>query len=218
MEEKELRPMATTSKTSRTLLPAIALVALAAGGPVVAHDRGAGRAGKGETRVYTLDPSTHGNPEGIAFDETTGAFFVGATGDGTIYRGTLDDPVVTEFIPGTPERQAAGLKVFRGKLYVAGGFLGTVLVYDIATRDLLASFGSFGAGMLNDLVVTGPGTSSSPTRSSPRCGTSRRRRWPRAGAPRKASRSSRRSSTTTAPSPSTSTASWRSRAAGRSSS
>jgi len=105
-------------------------------------------------RIYTLDPSTHGNPEGIAYDTSTGAFFVGATGDGAIYRGTLDDPSVTEFIPGAPGKEAAGMKAFRGKLYVAGGFSGTVSVYDIATGQLVASFAGFGAGMLNDLVVT----------------------------------------------------------------
>ena len=49
------------------------------------------------TEVFTLTPSTHGNPEGVA-SAGRGAFFVGATGDGTIYRGTLGDPNVTEFI------------------------------------------------------------------------------------------------------------------------
>jgi sugar lactone lactonase YvrE len=110
--------------------------------------------GRGETRIYRLEPSTHGNPEGIAYDNRTGAFFVGATGDGTIYRGTLNDPAVREFIPGAPGGEAAGMKVWRGKLFVAGGFSGAVTVYDIATRKTVASFGGFGAGMLNDLVVT----------------------------------------------------------------
>ena len=54
------------------------------------------------TTVFTLTPSTHGNPEGVTFDRRTDAFFVGATGDGTIYRGTLDSTTVTEFIPGAP--------------------------------------------------------------------------------------------------------------------
>ena len=39
-------------------------------------------------------------------------------------------------------------------MYVAGGFSGMVSVYDIATKQVVASFESFGAGMLNDLVVT----------------------------------------------------------------
>ena len=69
-------------------------------------------------------------------DRTTGAFYVGATGDGTIYRGTLLNPNVTEFIPGGPGKEAVGMKAASGKLYVAGGFSGTVSVYDLATRQL----------------------------------------------------------------------------------
>jgi sugar lactone lactonase YvrE len=149
-----MKPLTNTTKPSRTTLIGLALVALAAGGPGVAHER-TERAP--ETRVYTLDPSTHGNPEGIAFDSSSGAFFVGAIGDGTIYRGTLDNPTVTEFISGGPGQQAAGMKVFHGKLYVAGGFSGTFSVYDLAARQLVASFHDFGAGMLNDLVVTKDG-------------------------------------------------------------
>ncbi|HEX8110855.1 MAG TPA: hypothetical protein VF516_24150, partial [Kofleriaceae bacterium] len=52
----------------------------------------AGRDASAATRVFTLTPSTHGNPEGVAADPRSGAFFVGATGDGTIYRGTLGNP------------------------------------------------------------------------------------------------------------------------------
>jgi sugar lactone lactonase YvrE len=153
-EHFEMTPIRSTRKTSRILLSMIAIMALAPQG-VVATPYGDDR--RGETRIYTLDPSTHGNPEGIASDENTGAFFVGATGDGTIYRGTLDNPRVTEFIPGAPGKEAAGMKVAGGKLYVAGGFSGRVSVYNIATKQLVASFASFGAGMLNDLVVTNNG-------------------------------------------------------------
>jgi Cu-Zn family superoxide dismutase len=111
----------------------------------------------GVTKVFTLDPSTHGNPEGVAFDPSSGAFFVGATGDGTIYRGTLDSPTATVFISGAPGMEAVGMKVARGKLYVAGGFSGAVRVYEIATKKLVASFETGGGGMLNDLVVTQTG-------------------------------------------------------------
>jgi sugar lactone lactonase YvrE len=124
-------------------------VALATGGQA---DNTADR--RGAVSVYSLIPSTHGNPEGIAYDPSTQSFFVGATGDGTIYRGTLGNSTVGEFIPGAPGKQAAGMKVFQGKLYVAGAFTGTVTVYDIATRQVVALFQNFAAGMLNDLVVT----------------------------------------------------------------
>jgi hypothetical protein len=117
----------------------------------------AGRNGNEVTKVFTLDPSTHGNPEGVAFDPSSGAFFVGSTGDGTIYRGTLDSSTAIVFIPGAAGMEAVGMKVSRGKLYVAGGFSGAVRVYEIATKKLVASFETGGGGMLNDLVVTPTG-------------------------------------------------------------
>jgi len=111
------------------------------------------------TKVYTLDPSTHGNPEGVAWDSRTDTFFVGATGDGTIYRGKLTDDTITPFITPaeTDGRSAVGMKVFRGKLYVAGGATGLISVYDIKTGSPTATFATGPGGFLNDLVVTGDG-------------------------------------------------------------
>jgi sugar lactone lactonase YvrE len=106
------------------------------------------------TTVFTLAPSTHGNPEGVTFDPRTDAFFVGATGDGTIYRGTLDSTTVSEFIPGAPGRSAIGMKASGGKLYVAGGATGAISVFDIATEQEVAAFATGPGGFLNDLVVT----------------------------------------------------------------
>ena len=82
-----------------------------------------------------------------------GATGFGAAAGGAIYRGrsaTRGDGVH----PGAPGKEAVGLKVARGQLYVAGGFSGTVAVYDLTNRNPVASFQGFGAGMLNDLVVT----------------------------------------------------------------
>jgi sugar lactone lactonase YvrE len=107
------------------------------------------------TRVFTLDPSTHGNPEGIAARGRV--FFVGATGDGTIYRGTIDDPIVREFIPGAMGKSAIGIELARGKLYVAGGGTGQIVVYDLASKKVIASFATGAGGFLNDLVVTRSG-------------------------------------------------------------
>jgi sugar lactone lactonase YvrE len=142
----------------RGLAAVLTIAAFASGGSVAFADRGpAGGRDADATTVYTLDPSTHGNPEGVAFDPRSGAFFVGATGDGTIYRGTLDNPTATEFIPGAVGKVAIGMKVADGKLYVAGGPTGTISVYDIATRQLVASFETGAGGFLNDLVVTNRG-------------------------------------------------------------
>src|SRR5262245_20993614 len=108
------------------------------------------------TQVFTLTPSTHGNPEGVA-SAGRGAFFVGATRDGTIYRGALDDPNVAEFIPGATGKSAIGLKVARGRLYVAGGATGAITVYDIASRQQVALFSTGAGGFLNDLAITETG-------------------------------------------------------------
>jgi sugar lactone lactonase YvrE len=113
---------------------------------------------RGDVRVFELAGPSHGNPEGVAFDKRTRAFFVSSTGDGTIYRGTLDQRTLTPFIAGAQGRSATGLKVFRGRLYVAGAATGTISVYDIATGNLLALFDTKGgnpaATFINDLVVT----------------------------------------------------------------
>ena len=136
--------------TSQTLLGVLTIVSILAGGHLAADDQSGQSAG----RLFTLSPSTHGNPEGIAFDPVTGAFFVGATGDGTIYRGTLNEPIATEFIVGSVGSEAGGLACANGLLYVAGGFSGVLSVYDIATSELVAAFHTGTGGLLNDVAVT----------------------------------------------------------------
>jgi Cu-Zn family superoxide dismutase len=123
------------------------------------HDRG-----RSATKVFTLDPSTHGNPEGVAWDDRSDTFFVGTVGDGTIYRGKLKRSTATP-VPvraGTtaqPVTAATGMKVSRGKLYVAGAATGRVAVYKITRTELVpvASFETGPGGFLNDLVVTRKG-------------------------------------------------------------
>ena len=107
-----------------------------------------------DDRIFTLQPDPAGNPEGIAFDRRSGAFFVSITADGAIYRGTLDSGTVAPFIPGAPGAAAVGIRVRRGLLYVAGGATGTITVYDLATRQPVATFQTGTGGFLNDLVVT----------------------------------------------------------------
>lgn len=152
-----MKQITSIKQTSRILLMLLVISALAAGGPAVLADGGHDADGAPATRLFTLDPSTHGNPEGVAVDPRSGAFFVGATADGTIYRGTLDNPSVTEFIGGASGKLAVGMKVDGRKLYVAGGSTGTLSVYDIDTKQLVASFETGAGGFLNDLVVTKQG-------------------------------------------------------------
>jgi len=141
----------------RNLASLLALITFAAGSSVALADHGTGDDHQARAKVFTLNPSTHGNPEGIAYDSRSNAFFVGATGDGTIYRGRLDRSTATEFIPGAQGKSAVGVKVADGMLYVAGGSTGTISVYSITARRLVASFETGAGGFLNDLVVTNSG-------------------------------------------------------------
>jgi sugar lactone lactonase YvrE len=134
----------------RILVVVMAAVLLAAGATVaLAQGRD-----KGGDRVFVLTPDPAGNPEGIAFDKRSEAFFVSITADGAIYRGTLGTDTVTPFIPGATGKVAVGIKVRHGLLYVAGGATGTITVYDLATKQPVATFQTGTGGFLNDLVVT----------------------------------------------------------------
>ena len=147
---------------ARTALAGLVTLGLTTAGPVAyatasGHDGDHGN-GHGHhartTQVFTLDASaTAGNPEGVAFDKRSDAFFTGGTGDGTIFRGTLDDPAVHVFIPGATGGSAVGMKVDHGLLYVAGGATGKINVYEIASKALVATFDTGAGGFLNDLVV-----------------------------------------------------------------
>jgi sugar lactone lactonase YvrE len=137
----------------------LAGVAAACGATVASADPGHGKAGgkaQATERLFTLQPDPAGNPEGVAFDQQSKAFFVSIIADGAIYRGTLGSDTVSPFISGGAG-SAVGLKVQRGKLYVAGGATGTITVYDLATRQVVAEFQTGIGGFLNDLVVTGRG-------------------------------------------------------------
>jgi Cu-Zn family superoxide dismutase len=122
------------------LLLATAVVALMTTGSVALADHGGhgghggghgdhGKKGQGHDNkaasatVFTLTPSTHGNPEGVAAGDGR-TFFVGATGDGTIYRGSVDSPTVTEFIPGATGKSAVGMKVAGDRSTSRGGATG----------------------------------------------------------------------------------------------
>ncbi len=108
-------------------------------------------------RVFTLAPDPAGNPEGIAVDKRTNRFYVGVTADGAIYKGKLGRTTLEPFIAGAAGQSAIGLEIHRGKLYVAGGATGTIKVYDLKTKALVATFETGAGGFLNDLVVTDRG-------------------------------------------------------------
>jgi sugar lactone lactonase YvrE len=139
----------------RILIAVLAALGLSVGATVASADRDGGKHHGGEgakERLFTLQPDPAGNPEGIAFDRRSRSFFVSITAGGDIYRGTLKSDTVEPFIDGSGA--AIGIKVKRGKLYVAGGPTGAIKVYDLATKALVAQFETGAGGFLNDLVVT----------------------------------------------------------------
>jgi Cu-Zn family superoxide dismutase len=99
-------------------------------------------------------------PEGVAYQEETGDFFVGSTTDGTIYRGNVGTGEVEVFVEGAPGGSAVGLAVSdQGRLFVAGGTTGLVSVYDTGTGALLGEFSNGLAPntFLNDVAVSPAG-------------------------------------------------------------
>jgi sugar lactone lactonase YvrE len=149
----------------RTAVAGLATLTLALAGPVgLVQATGNQSAQKSigqksaATKVITLDPSNPDlNPEGVAWDPRSQSFFVGIVSTGTIYRATLHDKKLKPFITPSadlPADSAVGMKVFGGKLYVAGGPTGSIYVYSTRTGRQLARFETGSGGFLNDLVVT----------------------------------------------------------------
>jgi hypothetical protein len=142
------------------LLALLAAAMVVASGTTAFAHRGHDDGGKAKERVFTLAPDPSSSPEGIDFDKRTRAFFVSITGlppatsGGDIYRGTLGSDKVEPFIAGGAGQNAVGVEVHRGKLYVAGGPSGAITVYDLKTKQAVATFQTGTGGFLNDLVVT----------------------------------------------------------------
>ncbi len=91
-------------------------------------------------------------PEGIAIGGNE--FFVGSIPTGVVVRGDLRTGERTELVP-NQGRAAIGMKVDRGRLFVAGGGTGGAWVYDATTGDTIASY-SFAQAptFINDVAVT----------------------------------------------------------------
>ena len=111
--------------------------------------------------TYLLDPvgpaADDVYPEGVAAHGDH--FYVSSTTDGTIYRGDLDEPTATPFLPGGQDGRviAVGLKVDGRTLLVAGGFTGRVWAYDLRTRALTGSWEVVQDGtptFVNDLAIS----------------------------------------------------------------
>lgn len=95
------------------------------------------------TAVQTFElPGEGVFPESIGVDPARGDAYVGSLADGTIYRLDRAGEVDVWSPAGADQRTSvAGIKVDdRGRLWAAGGYEGTLHVYDIAARRLIARF------------------------------------------------------------------------------
>jgi sugar lactone lactonase YvrE len=100
-------------------------------------------------------------PEGIAYQQGTGNFYVSSTTDGTIFRGHVQEEMTSVFLPGGTDGRttATGLKVDDdGRLFVAGASTGKIFVYDTESGALLGQFdNNEGPTFLNDIAITPAG-------------------------------------------------------------
>jgi len=90
-------------------------------------------------------------PEGITIAGDT--FYVGSIPTGDVYRGSLrtGKGALLQAVSGDA---AIGMKVDRGRLFVAGGPTGKAYVYNAKTGALITSYALSGGGFVNDVVVT----------------------------------------------------------------
>lgn len=92
-------------------------------------------------------------PEGIT---TSGEqFYVGSIPTGAVYRGSLRTGQGAILVQPQTGRAAIGMKVDRGRLFVAGGNTGNAYVYNARNGALLRAYAlSAGGSFINDVVVT----------------------------------------------------------------
>jgi sugar lactone lactonase YvrE len=92
-------------------------------------------------------------PEGITISGDR--FYVGSIPTGAVYRGSLRTGEGAVFVQPQSGRAAIGMKVDRGRLFVAGGSTGMAFVYDARTGANITSYQlSDEPRFINDVVVT----------------------------------------------------------------
>ena len=93
-------------------------------------------------------------PEGIAI--TGEQFYVGSIPTGRVYGGSLRTGLGAVLVTAPAGPAAIGLKVDRGRLFVAGGSTGDAFVYNAKTGKTIAAYElpTSGATFVNDVVVT----------------------------------------------------------------
>ncbi len=102
-------------------------------------------------------------PESIVFQEKTGDFYVSSYGDGSVFKGNIAQPDLAVFLPpgGDGRTAIGGVKLDKeGHLFVCGAGSGQILIYDTATKALVAKLdtGNEPNTVINDSAIADDGT------------------------------------------------------------
>jgi Cu-Zn family superoxide dismutase len=152
----------------RFLVATLAVVATMVGAGTIAQAQGGQQA-----QIYAFPAGATVFPEGVAKDPNSNFFYVGATADGTIYRGDVRQPNrgLSVFLPGGADGRttAVGMKVDnRGYLWVAGGATGNIWMYDTRDGRLLSTFNNgVSPTFVNDITITPDGAAYATDSRSP---------------------------------------------------
>ncbi len=146
------------SRVGVSLVSLVALVVVSwFVGAQAAHAQGA----DSSAITYPL-PGEKVFPEGIAYQESTGDFFVSSTTDGAIYRGNVASDATEVFL--APETDGRGTAVgmaldSQGRLFISGGDTGKFFVYDTSDGRLIdSSSNGEKKTFVNDVTVTPDGS------------------------------------------------------------
>ena len=151
----------------RTVAGLVALMGLflvSCGGETESGATGDGGNGGGTTqssdRAWTYElPGEQVYPEGVAYQQSSGDYFVSSTSDGAVFRGSVRNGggEAEVFLEGGQDDRASAIGLAldgEGRLFVAGGDTGRMFVYDTEGGDLVDSFQNDRDGtFVNDVTV-----------------------------------------------------------------
>lgn len=135
----------------------VALVGLAVAAPVASAEPATGSTPSSAPITYTL-PGENLFPEGLGYDNATGYFYTGSLSDGSVSRGSIYAGTSETFLPagGDGRTSTLGVRPAGDVLFVTGNG-GTVWVYRISTKRLLAKLSTGAKRSLANDIAVGPG-------------------------------------------------------------
>ncbi len=164
-------------RTAVGLVVLMGLFLVSCGGETVSGET-TGDSGGGTTQssdgawTYEL-PGDQVYPEGVAYQQSSGDYFVSSTSDGAVFRGSVQEGggEADVFLEGGQEDRTSAIGLAldgEGRLFVAGGDTGRIFVYDTESGDLVNSFqNDRESTFVNDVTVTPSGDAYFTDSSSP---------------------------------------------------